>query len=133
MKKIISFLAILCLVSVLFCGCGKKNNDTGSDVAGTSGEAVSDENAVDGDSSNTSSTALGSGTGSLSADTSMTQGVEIVDTNDIADVDQPINVGTVSGASSSSSKNSASSSKPNGSTGSSSSASSSSSKASNLA
>ena len=94
MKKIISLVAVLCLIGILFCGCGKKSDKTSSDA--TNSQAMSTD----------------SDTSPLNSNSSLTQGVEVVDTNDVDEDELPVNIDTGSTASSSSGKNNTSSSKP---------------------
>ena len=63
MKKLLTFISIICIISVLFCGCGKKNDKGDSKSANASGT-----------SSQTSDT---------DSQVSMTQGVDEVEVDDM--------------------------------------------------
>lgn len=102
MKKVISFILILCIVSVLFCGCGKKNdkNGTGSENVNDSISQTSDDDSLK----------------------NMVEGIDEVDMNQIDEDELPVKAPSSSTTSSSktstvqsSSGSTASSSKTSGS------------------
>ncbi len=93
MKKVITGISIFCLIAILFCGCGKKNDKGDSNSANASGTS--------------------SQTGGTDSQVSMTEGVNEISASNIEDTAVEIDFETGSVISVPSNKNnSSSSSKP---------------------
>ena len=87
MKKTVVLIAVICIISVLFCGCGKNKKADGTDslAAVTSGgnSSVNNSSSQENTSSQNTSSGSASKTNSSSSKVSMVQGTDDISVSDI--------------------------------------------------
>ena len=89
MKKLISFVSVLCILAVLLCGCGKKKDKNNSESTTTDGTTVTTSQTTE-------------------SQISIVEGIDEVAVNEIDEDELPV-VGDVSDTVSTSSNNNSSS------------------------